>query len=96
MRDGKTALMSTQQGPSNPSRKARYGEAAEYIGIPVTTLYALVSQGRIPHYRYGPRFVLFDLDELDEWMRERRVRVRSEEPGAAPSEQNDGGHGGDR
>lgn len=55
---------------------ARYREAAAHLGIPLATLYALVHERRVPHYRYGPRFIRFDLDELDRWMAEHRVDAR--------------------
>lgn len=73
MRVAEVALMNTPQGTA---RRARYRDAARHLGIPLATLYALVHQKRVPHYRYGPRFVVFDLDELDRWMRERRVEAR--------------------
>lgn len=53
--------------------RARYREAAEYLGIPYGTLRAKVSRKEIPHYRLSDRLVLFDLDELDEWMRTKLV-----------------------
>lgn len=73
MRVREPALMNAQQALSSPSRKVRYDEAARHLGIPLSTLYALVHQRRVPHYRYGPRFVVFDLNELDHWMSARKV-----------------------
>lgn len=73
MRVREPALMKTQQAPSSPSSKMRYDQAAQHLGIPLSTLYALVHQRRVPHYRYGPRFVVFDTAELDEWMNGRKV-----------------------
>ncbi len=39
-----------------------YDDAAEFLGICKGTLYALVSQRRIPHVRIGPRLVRFRTD----------------------------------
>ena len=54
-----------------------YGEAAEYLGLRVGTLYAMVAQGRVPHVRLGPRLVRFPREELDAWLRERLVTPSS-------------------
>jgi excisionase family DNA binding protein len=53
--------------------KLRYKEAAQHIGAAVGTLYAMVSENRIPHYRIGPRHVVFDSDDLDRWLEKHRV-----------------------
>ena len=60
----------------------RYDAAAKHTGIKLSTLYALVHQKRVPHYRYGPRFVLFDLDELDAWILQHRVADAEGTPAA--------------
>lgn len=54
--------------------------AARRYGLPVGTIHALVSQGRIPHVRLGPRFVRFDLAELDAWYAKHRVEARPRPP----------------
>ena len=56
-------------------RKYGYTEAAEVTGLRKETLYALVLNQRIPHYRIGPRTIVFEHTELLEWMNERRVDV---------------------
>jgi excisionase family DNA binding protein len=53
--------------------KLRYKEAAKHIGAAVGTLYAMVSENRIPHYRIGPRHVVFDSEELDRWLEQHKV-----------------------
>lgn len=80
----KPSLVKTEEATSNASRKVRYNEAARILGMPVATLYALVHQKRVPHYRYGPRFVVFDLGELEQWLAQRRVAAanRIERPEA--------------
>ena len=53
--------------------RVRYKEASSHTGIPEGTLRALVCTKRIPHIRIGPRMVLFDLAQLDQWLAERTV-----------------------
>lgn len=50
-----------------------YRGASERYAIKLTTLYALVSQQRIPHVRIGRRFVRFRVAELDRWFAQRAV-----------------------
>lgn len=56
-----------------------YAQAAQLIGIPINTLYALVSQRRIPHVRLGPRFVRFPKDQLLAWVQSKAVAVGDEQ-----------------
>lgn len=53
-----------------------YQKAAEYLDLPVGTLYAWVHEKKIPHVRLGPRTVRFDLDELVRWVVAGRQAVR--------------------
>lgn len=48
-----------------------YTAAARYLGIKLATLRDMVHKGKVPHVRLGPRHVVFDVDALDRWMRER-------------------------
>ena len=57
-----------------------YREAAEFLGIPVSTLYALTSQGRIPVISFGPRFKRFDLVALRAWFVQHRADPRDGRP----------------
>ena len=50
-----------------------YTEAAEFLGIKLTTLYAMVSRRRIPHVRLGGRLVRFDRAKLVSWIEAHRV-----------------------
>ncbi len=50
-----------------------YAAAAELLQLPVGTVYALVSQKRIPHIRLGRRLVRFSEATLREWLAERSV-----------------------
>ena len=47
-------------------------EAALYIGLSSHTIYAMVSQRRIPFVKVG-RLVKFDLDLLDRWIKQNTV-----------------------
>jgi excisionase family DNA binding protein len=55
------------------SDKMKYKEAAEFLGIPVGTLYALVCRRRIPHIRMSARLVRFSKAELESWIRSHSV-----------------------
>ena len=50
-------------------------EMAEYLGITVGTLYAWVSQKRIPYIKLG-RLVKFDLRKIDKWLEEKTIKER--------------------
>ena len=57
---------------NNSSLKTKYGEwltspeAASYMGISVSRLFNLASQGKIPHYKFGRsnRYLKEELREL--------------------------------
>ena len=57
--------------PSSPL--LTYSQAASFLNIKPGTLYAMVSQGRIPHVRLSKRMVRFDRSELRRWVESRRV-----------------------
>ena len=44
-----------------------YSRASTYLAVPVGTLYSWVREGRIPHYRFGPRTVRFCEAQLEHW-----------------------------
>jgi excisionase family DNA binding protein len=50
-----------------------YGEAASFLNLPLGTMYALVSQRRIPHVRLGRRLVRFHRRDLELWLTSNRV-----------------------
>lgn len=50
-----------------------YKDAANVLGLPIGTLYALVARRRIPHVRLGRRLVRFDPAQLTAWIAEHRV-----------------------
>ena len=54
-----------------------YDEARKLLKLKPGTLYALVSQKRIPHLRLGRRLVRFERGELEAWLRQRAVAPTS-------------------
>lgn len=55
-----------------------YKEAAEIIGLPIGTLYALVSDKKIPHKRLGKRLVRFSLEEIRVWISQHSVEQKTD------------------
>jgi excisionase family DNA binding protein len=47
-------------------------EAAKYTGLACSTLYAMVSQRRIPYVKVG-RLVKFDMEQLNKWIKQNTV-----------------------
>jgi excisionase family DNA binding protein len=62
-----------------------YIDAARFLGVKLGTLYALVSQHRVPHVRLGRRLVRFDAADLARWIDERRVPEAKQGTGGASS-----------
>lgn len=56
-------------------KRVPYAVAADHLGTKVTTLRSMVSRKQVPHIRLTARLVVFDLDQLDAWLRERAVAV---------------------
>lgn len=52
-----------------------YAQAAKLLNLKLGTLYALVSENRVPHLRLGRRLVRFSATELLGWLRSRAVPV---------------------
>jgi excisionase family DNA binding protein len=50
-----------------------YAQASTHLNLKLGTLYALVSQGRVPHVRLGRRLVRFSPTSLDAWLRAHAV-----------------------
>jgi excisionase family DNA binding protein len=57
-----------------------YREAAEYLNLPLGTLYSLVHHREIPHVRLGRRLVRFSRSALVQWLAEHSVQSASREP----------------
>jgi excisionase family DNA binding protein len=56
-----------------------YEDAAHLLGLPVGTIYSMVSKRQIPHVRLGPRLVRFERSALEAWRNARRVMPRQPE-----------------
>lgn len=67
----------SQQTQAATSDVLRYADAARLLGIPLPTLYSMVHERSIPHYRIGTRTVLFRRSELLAFLDERAVPVRA-------------------
>lgn len=52
-----------------------YKQAAAFLSLPMGTIYAMVSQRRLPHFRIGPRCVRFKRQELLSWLEAKHVSV---------------------
>jgi predicted DNA-binding transcriptional regulator AlpA len=60
------------------SRKLRVHEAASYLGLGTSTLARMRIRGDGPPYaKCGPRIVVYDIDDLDQWLRGRTRRSTS-------------------
>ena len=49
-------------------------ELSEYLGISKHTVYYWVGMRKIPYVKMG-KIVKFDLREIEEWLKERKVKV---------------------
>ena len=49
-------------------------EVAEYLGVPVTTVYRLLKDKEIPAFRLGSDW-RFNIESIDEWRRAREREV---------------------
>ena len=56
-----------------------YAEASKHLNIKLGTLYALVSEERVPHVRLGPRLVRFSRSGLDAWLQQHAVVPKAHE-----------------
>lgn len=73
------------QRKENTHRPMSVEEAAEYLKIPLRTLYMKLGNGTIPATKPGKRYVLYQ-DELDKWLecnRKNPVPLTDEEQNAA-------------
>lgn len=62
--------------------KMRAPQAAQYIGLSTSTLAKMRLRGDGPPYsKAGPRIVIYDRTDLDEWLTSRRRRSTSEKQG---------------
>ena len=72
----KVALLDLQKGQNKQNmervrRTMNVEEAADYLRMPVNTLYMKLQKGDVPGSKPGKRWVLFN-DELDKWLEVKR------------------------
>lgn len=53
-------------------------EAAIYAALSVSYLYKLTSTQQIPHFKPRGKIICFDRSELDEWLRQNRIKTTDE------------------
>ena len=61
----------TQQKIQRVRRTMNVEEAADYLRMPLNTLYMKLQKGEVPGSKPGKRWVLFN-DELDKWLEVKR------------------------
>lgn len=61
----------TQQKTERRRRSMNAEEAADYVRMPLNTLYMKLQRGEVPGCKPGKRWVLFS-DELDKWLEANR------------------------
>ena len=72
----KVALLDLQKGQNKQRmervrRTMNVEEAADYLRMPLNTLYMKLQKGEVPGSKPGKRWVLFN-DELDKWLEANR------------------------
>lgn len=55
-----------------------FDEGAEYLGVSKSHLYKLTSSCKIPHYKPNGKHIKFDTNELDDWMKQNRIKTIKE------------------
>ena len=86
----KVALLDLQEGQTKQNmervrRTMNVEEAADYLRMPVNTLYMKLQKGEVPGSKPGKRWVLFN-EELDKWLEVKRrnaVPMTTEEENGA-------------
>jgi predicted DNA-binding transcriptional regulator AlpA len=69
----------TTEADMTPSTKMRVPEAARYLGLAQSTLNKMRCFGGGPRFaKAGPRVVIYDRCDLDEWLEDRTCRSTSE------------------
>jgi excisionase family DNA binding protein len=65
-------------------------EAAIYANLAVSYLYKLTSTQQIPHFKPRGKIIYFDRSELDEWLKQNRVKTTAEIEATATNHVNGG------
>ena len=62
----------------NPFRRKHYfspKELAEYLSLPLNTIYAWTSQRKVPYRKIG-RLIRFNILEIEEWLHNKKIDAR--------------------
>jgi predicted DNA-binding transcriptional regulator AlpA len=71
----------------NTQRNLRPPGAASYLGLSASTLAKMRLRGDGPRYsKAGPRIVVYDVHDLDDWLDARKRKSTSETPTSAAKE----------
>lgn len=54
----------------------KYHQVSDHYGININTLHGLVRERRIPHKRFGKRFVRFVQAEIEAWIEQNSVDTK--------------------
>jgi excisionase family DNA binding protein len=60
------------------AEQAQIDKPAIYSALSVSYLYKLTSTQQIPHFKPRGKIIYFDRSELDEWLRQNRVKTTAE------------------
>ena len=61
------------RGEERVSRLRNIKAAASYLGVSARTVYQLTRDGELPVVRVSKRRVMYDLDDLDQWIDSRKT-----------------------
>ena len=76
MDTGHNGTDSSPHPGSHQPRLLTYKQLEDRYGIKAATAVGLVRSGRIPHVRFGRRFIRFDVEEIERWIAEHSVTSR--------------------
>lgn len=60
-----------------PNKKLTVQGVAEYLGVHPDTVYTMVKEKQIPHFRVRRR-ILFSVETIDAWIREQESKITQE------------------
>jgi excisionase family DNA binding protein len=75
--DDQTVPQPPPPAPPPAADMLTYQSAADLLGVKLATLYAWVTQRRVPHFKLGRRCVRFSHSELTTWLQARAVPARA-------------------
>lgn len=73
-------VIKNEKGPAlilNAPEILNISEVAEYLSMAKSSIYKMTSERSIPHFKTGKK-LLFKRSELDEWIKQHRIKTRRE------------------